>query len=48
MGNLLKFNSIFFSSKDLDQLSYTGLVYGLWCLVPLSPIFQEYQGCQFY
>jgi hypothetical protein len=26
----------------------SGLVYGLWCLMPLSTIFLLYSGCQFY
>jgi len=39
---------LMFRNEAVDTCEYWWLVVGLWCLMPLSKIFQLYRGGQFY
>ena len=45
---LQKYILLLFTCSTKGQLLSSLLLVGLWCLIPLSTIFQLYRGCQFY
>jgi hypothetical protein len=49
IANFSRFLAILFSSFSfLDPIDFYGICFDLWCLTPLSAIFQLYRGGQFY